>query len=60
MKRRAFARCTDGKLRLFRAGIPDTFFSIPASGQSMKGFLSSDESGLKFTEAPVPKKPGNH
>ena len=43
----------DGQKRLFRAGIAiDTFFSIPASGQGMKGFLSSDETGLKFTEVP--------
>jgi hypothetical protein len=57
MKRRAYARCSDGKLRLFRAGIPDTAFTVPATGQGMKGFLSSDETGLKFTEVPVPKKP---
>lgn len=52
MKRRAYARCEDGEKRLFRAGIPDTFFSIPARGNGMKGFLSSDETGLKFTKVP--------
>ena len=52
MKRRAYAHCADGQLRLFKAGIPDTFFSIPASGQGMKGFLSTDDTGLKFTEVP--------
>jgi len=52
MTRRAYARCGDGKLRLFKAGIADTFFSIPATGQGVKGFLSSDETGLKFTEVP--------
>ena len=27
MKRRAYARCADGQLRLFKAGIPDTFLN---------------------------------
>ena len=57
MKRRAHARCADGEQRLFKAGIPDTFFSIPATGNRMKGFLSSDETGLKFTEFSVSETP---
>ena len=32
-KRRAYAVCFDGKLRTFKVGIPDTFFSIPAIGE---------------------------
>lgn len=50
MKRRAYARCVDGRKLLFKAGIPDTFFTIPATGRKVKGFLSIDETGLKFTE----------
>jgi len=41
--RRAMAKCFDGKLRVFRAGIPDTFFSIPAvgkiAGKYVRGWL---------------------
>src|SRR5437870_1834826 len=50
MKRRAYARCADGKKRLFKASIADTYFSIPATGRGEKGFLSIDDNGLKFTE----------
>jgi len=52
MKRRAYARCADGKNRLFKAGIADTFFTIPATGRGVKGFLSIDDNSLKFTELP--------
>jgi hypothetical protein len=31
-RRRCKARCPDGKLRTFRCGIPDTFFTIPCKG----------------------------
>ncbi len=52
--RRAYAVCEDGKLRLVKCGIADTFFSIPGStkidGKTVQGFLSSnDEGSLKFT-----------
>jgi hypothetical protein len=50
MKRRAYARCADGQQRLFKAGIADTFFTIPATGRGVKGFLSVDGDGLKFTK----------
>lgn len=39
MLRRCKALCEDGKLRIIRCGIPDTFFSIPANG----GFITSEE-----------------
>jgi hypothetical protein len=39
MIRRCRALCEDGKLRVIRCGIPDTFFSIRASG----GFITSKE-----------------
>jgi hypothetical protein len=55
MTRRAYATCEDGKKRVIKCGIPDTFFSIPGyykrDGKRVQGFLSSnDEGGLKFTE----------
>lgn len=52
--RRCKATCQDGKQRVFRCSIPDTYFSIPArgkiSGLSVKGFLSGDENGMTFTQ----------
>jgi hypothetical protein len=40
-------RCSDGKLRRAKLGIPDTFFSIPArlkvSGKTVAGFVTSGE-----------------
>lgn len=45
MKRRAYATCADGKRRVIRCGLPDTYFSITARG----GFLSADDNGLKYT-----------
>jgi hypothetical protein len=52
--RRALARCADGRMHACRVSIPDTFFSIPArakiDGVTVRGFLSSDESGLTFTQ----------
>lgn len=54
MLRRCYALCEDGKKRVFKCGIPDTFFSILATGKingkSVKGFISSDEKGFKFTQ----------
>jgi hypothetical protein len=53
LKRRAYARCEDGELRLFKADIADTMFSVPAAGKIggkyVRGFLSGDENGLEFT-----------
>jgi hypothetical protein len=55
--RRAYARCPSGKLQLVKAGIPDTFFSIPAQaridGELVDGFLTIETTGLVFT----PDKP---
>lgn len=52
--RRAKARCEDGKLRVFRCSMPDTYFSIPArgkiGGKIVEGFLSGGEEGLTFTQ----------
>lgn len=54
MTRRARAVCQDGKLRVFKAGIADTFFTVPARGtisnKSVHGFLTSDENGIKFNQ----------
>ena len=54
MLRKGRAIWPDGKVRAFRAGIPDTFFSIPACGRLrgryVSGFLTRDDSGeLRFT-----------
>jgi hypothetical protein len=53
MNRRAYAICEDGVNRVIRCGIPDTVFSIPGrvqiDGKMVKGFVSSDEAGFKFT-----------
>jgi len=49
MTRRGRALWPDGKLRAVRAGIPDTFFSIPAwgrlRGKYVVGFLVVNEDG---------------
>ncbi len=45
MVRRCKARCADGKLRIIRCGIPDTFFTIPAKG----GFISVKDEEFFFT-----------
>jgi hypothetical protein len=56
-ERRGYARCPNGKLQLVIAGLPDTFFSIPARarirGKLVKGFLTIEDTGLVFT----PDKP---
>ena len=54
MARRGLAMWPDGKLRRVWAGLPDTFYSIPAfgylRGRRVKGFLTLDEEGvLVFT-----------
>lgn len=52
------AECDDGKVRRVWAGIPDTFFSIPAhariAGQYVAGFLMVDTTRdvLRFHAAP--------
>ena len=52
MKRRFCARDLTGKLHTGWAGIPDTFFSIPATirhkGKLMRGWLGVDEEGFIF------------
>ena len=54
---KAKAICADGKIRTFRLGNPDTFFSIPANGKingiSARGFVSHADSGeIEFTALP--------
>lgn len=46
MHRRARALCDDGKLRVFRCGLPDTYFSIPVKGG--KGYLTMREGWFIF------------
>lgn len=51
---KAKAFCADGKIRTFKVGIPDTFFSIPANGKikglSVRGFVSYRDGGeIEFT-----------
>lgn len=52
--RRAYATFPDGRNRVVKCSIPDTYFSIPArariKGKTVKGFLSSDNGNLTFTE----------
>lgn len=46
MTRKARVRFSDGKLRMIRAGIPDTYFSVPATarvnGRYVAGFITID------------------
>jgi hypothetical protein len=54
---KASAICADGKIRIFKVGIPDTFFSIPAHGKikgfSVRGFVSyRDDGEIEFTALP--------
>ena len=50
------ARCPDGKIRRVKVGVPDTFFSIPAtarvSGRTVAGFVSVSDSTGDFTFTP--------
>ena len=53
MTRKAYALFPDGEKRLVTCGIPDTYFSIPATpvkvnGSMMRGCIGSDENGIKF------------
>jgi len=51
--RKGAAICQDGKIRTVYAGIPDTFFSIPAhtriNGWYASGFLTLEEDRYVFT-----------
>lgn len=53
--RKGIAKFKDGKLRRVYAGIPDTYFSIPANarvnGKYVSGFLSVDADTLTFHES---------
>jgi hypothetical protein len=46
MHRRCRAICPDGKLRIFRCGLPDTAFSIPTEGG--KGYITNDMGEYRF------------
>lgn len=52
--RRCRALCADGKLRSFRAGVADTYFSIPVvgkvSGKYARGVVAIDDGALVFTQ----------
>ena len=54
--RRASVRFPDGKLRIVRVGIPDTYFTIPAhgrvSGRYVRGFVSVDTDANELTFTP--------
>lgn len=45
--RRAYVRCPDGKYRVVKCSIPDTYFTIPAhlvyKGKHVSGYISTDE-----------------
>lgn len=51
--RKARALCPDGKLRSFRVGIADTFFTIPARTRIgrvyVKGYVYVDGDTLRFS-----------
>lgn len=50
--RRCKAVCPDGKTRVCRIGLPDTFFSIPArtryGGEMRRGFVIIDDGVVTF------------
>lgn len=55
MKRRACVRFPDGKLRIVRCGISDTFFSIPVHKSDGDGFLTvADDGALEFIKHTKP------
>jgi len=51
-KRRAYVRCPDGKYRVVRSSIPDTYFTIPAhlvyKKKHVSGYISTDEKSPKL------------
>ncbi len=59
MLRRARVLFPDGKRRIVQAGIPDTFFSIPAhgkfKGKYIAGYITIDDDG-EFEFRPYQKK----
>lgn len=61
MRRRGRARLEDGTLVAFRAGFPDTFFTIPAFTRDKKPGLPSYTKGFLFLKEGVlmfqPQKP---
>jgi len=52
--RRCKAVCPDGRLRVCRIGLPDTFFSIPAraryDGETKRGFVTIDSGVVTFNQ----------
>lgn len=62
--RKARAKCFDGKLRVFSAGIPDTFTSIPAvgkiDGKYVRGWLEVKDDELLFHRQTKYKKETVH
>ena len=50
MARRGLAKWPDGKLRRVWAGLPDTFYTVPAwgrvRGRRVKGYLAVTEDGV--------------
>lgn len=50
--RRGLVRCSDGRLRTARLGVPDTFFSIPARlsamGKTITGFVHLSDDEFRF------------
>ena len=57
-RRRVRARCSDGIARIFRAGVPDTFYTVPVigriKGRYVRGYVSIEHepqgSYLIFTQ----------
>jgi hypothetical protein len=47
--RRVYALCADGKKRILKCSIPDTYFSIPArgriNGKYVRGYISTNGNG---------------
>lgn len=52
MTRRGYAKWPDGRFRRVWAGVPDTFYTVPAygrvQGKRVKGFLTVEEGVLIF------------
>ena len=52
MTRRARVRFPDGKLRVVRCGIPDTFFSVPVRKSDGDGFICNDDETGEYVFRP--------
>jgi hypothetical protein len=54
--RKGRALFADGKVRRVYAGIPDTFFTIPAhtriAGKYISGYVYSEDNVLRFQQSP--------